>query len=58
VPAVFWFAVGGARDVGALLLLLKTAPRDPTDDGRVTAPAVPLTPAPELVVGSRGEGGR
>jgi SSS family solute:Na+ symporter len=35
VPAVFWFSVGGVLDIRALLLLLKTAIRNPLDDGRV-----------------------
>ncbi len=50
VPAVFWFAAGGLRDMGDLLRLLQTKPRDAADDGRVTEeePGVPATRIPEL----------
>jgi len=34
-PAVVWFTIGGIGDIRALFAALKTAPRDPTDDGRV-----------------------
>ncbi|MEO7719185.1 MAG: sodium:solute symporter [Capsulimonas sp.] len=35
VPSLIWFTIGGALDMRALLTALKTAVRDPNDDGRV-----------------------
>lgn len=35
-PVMVWFTVGGILDIRALMVTLKTAVRDVTDDGRVT----------------------
>ncbi len=48
VPGIFWFTVGGVRDIRDLLVHLQTAKRDPTDDGRVIhAPE----PSPDSLAG-------
>ncbi len=35
IPITIWFAIGGFKDIKALLRTLATATRDQTDDGRV-----------------------
>ncbi len=42
VPAVIWFAVGGIADMKDLIRTLRTADRDPSDDGSVQGDDEPL----------------